>query len=188
MRYTCCMYDFNVFQTKRDEVVEWLRKEYQGLRTGRATPTLLDSIQVNSYGSRVPLNQVANVGVEDARTLRITPWDASQVKDIEKAVTDANLGVGVTTDDKGVRITFPELTTERRDTLIKMAKNKMEEARQSLRSAREEIWNDIQEKEKNGEMSEDEKFASKAELQKHIDEGNKILEEIFVKKEEEIRS
>jgi len=175
-------------QLKIAEGEEWLRKEYQSLRTGRATPTLLDSIQVDSYGSRVPLNQVANIGAEDARTLRISPWDASQIKDVEKAVTKADLGVGISVDDKGVRISFPELTSERRDSLIKIGKDKLEDARQSLRGAREETWGDIQEREKNGEMSEDEKFAAKDELQKHIDAANNSLEELFKKKEEEIQN
>ncbi|PCI90187.1 ribosome recycling factor [Candidatus Kaiserbacteria bacterium] len=180
------MYDFKTLQQKISEGEDWLRKEYQGLRTGRATPTLLDSIQIESYGSRIPLNQAANIGVEDARTLRVTPWDASQVKDIEKAITNANFGVGISTDDKGVRVSFPELTTERRTSLIKIGKEKLEDARQSLRGYREEAWGDIQTKEKNGEMSEDDKFGSKDELQKLIDAGNSTLEDLFKKKEEEI--
>ncbi len=180
------MYDFKELQLKITEGEEWLRKEYQGLRTGRATPTLLDSIQVDSYGSRMPLNQVANIGVEDARTLRIVPWDTSQIKEIEKAINDANFGVGVGVDDKGIRISFPELTSERRDSLIKIAKDKLEDARQSLRGAREDSWGDIQAKEKAGDMSEDEKFGAKDELQKHIDTGNSSLEELFKKKEIEI--
>lgn len=182
------MYDFKPLQQKITEGEEWLRKEYQGLRTGRATPTLLDSIQVESYGSRMPLNQTANVGVEDARSLRVTPWDASQVKEIEKAISNANLGVGVSSDEKGVRITFPELTSERRDSLIKIAKEKLEEARQSIRGAREETWSDIQSQEKAGEISEDEKFRYKDELQKYVDDANKSLEETFNKKEVEIQN
>lgn len=180
------MYDFSQLTAQITEAQEWLRKEYQGLRTGRATPSLLDSIQIESYGSRVPLNQVANIGVEDARTLRISPWDASQVKDIEKAVTAADLGVGVSSDSSGVRISFPELTADRRDTLVKMAKAKLEDARQSVRGIREETWGDIQAQEKAGEMSEDDKFRAKDELQKHIDTGNTALEELFNKKQEEI--
>tara|TARA_B100000745_G_scaffold58094_1_gene34426 strand:- start:18393 stop:18941 length:549 start_codon:yes stop_codon:yes gene_type:complete len=182
------MYDFSPLQQRIDETQEWLRKEYAGLRTGRATPTLLDSIYVESYGSRVPLNQVANIGVEDARTLRITPWDRAQVKEIEKAITAADFGVGISTDEKGIRVSFPELTSERRDTLIKMAKEKLEAARQSLRGIREEVWSVIQTQEKEGEMSEDEKFRNKDDLQKHIDAANKALEELFSRKEEEIQN
>ena len=181
------MYDFSELKDKVADAQEWLRKEFQGLRTGRATPALIDSIQIESYGSRMPLNQVASVGVEDARTLRISPWDASQIKVIEKALTDANLGVGVSSDEKGVRATFPELTSERRDSLIKLAKDKLEHARQSIRGAREETWNDIQAQEKAGDMSEDDKFRAKDELQKYVDAGNKALEDIFEKKESEIQ-
>jgi len=182
------MYDFKDLQSKITESEEWLRKEYQSLRTGRATPSILDSIQVDSYGSKVPLNQVANVGVEDARTLRISPWDASQIKEIEKAITNADFGVGIGSDDKGIRISFPELTSERRDSIIRIAKEKLEDARQSLRGAREDTWGDIQAQEKSGDMSEDEKFTAKEELQKHIDAANASLEELFKKKEEEIKS
>lgn len=182
------MYDFKTLEQKIVETVEWLKKEYQGLRTGRATPTLLDSIQIESYGSRIPLNQAANIGVEDARSLRISPWDASQIKEIEKAITNANFGVGVSSDDKGVRVTFPELTAERRTSLIKIAKDRLEDSRQSLRVAREEVWNDIQAKEKASEMSEDEKFRFKEELQKKIDAANAALGEVFDKKETEIQN
>ena len=122
-------YDFSSLKQEITDTEEWLKKEFQGIRTGRAAPALLDNIQVESYGSRVPLNQVGNVGVEDARTLRVTLWNAEQVKDVEKAITDANLGVGVSSDERGVRVIFPELTSERRDTLIRISKDKLEEAR-----------------------------------------------------------
>lgn len=182
------MFDSTAVQAKLTDVQEWLRGEYQGLRTGRATPALLDSVQVESYGTRVPINQVANVGVEDARTLRVLPWDASHIKDIEKAITQADLGVGVSADEKGVRITFPELTTERRELLIKMAKDKLEEARTSVRRVRDEEWGAIQKSERDGVITEDDKYRFKDELQKHIDETNGALEAVFTKKEEEIRA
>jgi len=182
------MYDFKELQQNLAEVQEWLRKEYLGLRTGRATPTLLDSIQVESYGARMPISQTASISVEDARTLRIAPWDASQVKEIEKAITNANLGVGVSSDEKGIRVSFPELTSERRMSLIKIAKDKLEDARKSIRGAREEAWSDIQTQEKDGDMSEDEKFRAKDELQKLIDAANEGLEELFTKKEAEVQS
>jgi len=182
------MYDFKTLEQKIEETQDWLKKEYQGLRTGRATPALLDSIQIESYGSRMPLNQVANIGVEDARTLRVAPWDASQIKVIEKAISGANFGVGVSSDEKGVRVSFPELTSERRTSLIKIAKDKLEDSRQSLRVAREETWNAIQAKEKASEISEDDKFRLKDELQKKIDATNAALEELFKKKEAEIQS
>ncbi len=182
------MFDFSPTKSRIADTHAWLRTEYKGLRTGRATPTLLDGIQVESYGARVPLNQVANVGVEDARTLRVTPWDASQVKEIEKAVTQADLGVGVSADEKSVRVSFPELTVERRESLIKLAKDKLEHARTSVRGIRDDAWSEIQQQERDGDISEDEKFRYKDELQKLIDAANDELETFFTKKEEEIRS
>jgi ribosome recycling factor len=181
-------YDFSQLKQKIEDTQEWLKKEFQGIRTGRATPTLLDNIQVESFGTRVPLIQVGNVGVEDARTLRVNVWNAEQVKDVEKAITDANLGVGVTPDESGVRVTFPELTSERRGMLIKLSKDKLEEARISLRNERDNVWNEIQKQEKDGEMSEDEKFGGKDEMQKLIDEGNKALDVLGKKKEDEIQN
>ncbi len=180
------MYDFSQLKNKIEETKDWLKQEFQGIRTGRAAPALLDNIQVESYGTMMPLNQVANVGVEDARTLRALPYDAGQVKDIEKAVTEANLGVGVSADSAGVRVTFPELTAERRDTLIKLAKDKCEEARVSLRGARDDVWSDIQKKEQDGEMSEDEKFTNKEEMEKIMKDANRELDALLEKKEKEI--
>lgn len=180
-------YDFSHLKQKTIDTELWLKKEFQSIRTGRSTPALLDNIQVESYGSRVPLNQVGNVGVEDARTLRVNIWNAEQVKDVEKAITDANLGVGVSSDESGVRVTFPELTSERRDMLIKLSKDKLEEARVSLRNERDSVWNDIQKQEKDGEISEDEKFSYKDEMQKLIDEGNNSLDVLVKKKEDEIK-
>ena len=180
------MFDFTQLDTEIENIITWITKEYRGVRTGRATPMLLDNIQVESYGVRVPINQVANVSVEDARSLRITPYDAGQTKDIEKAITDANVGVGVSSDDSGVRLTFPELTSERRAQLVKIAKDKLEEARQRVRGARDEAWNSIQKMEKDGEIGEDEKFRTKDEMQKKIDEANKKLDELLSKKEAEI--
>ncbi len=181
-------YDFSQLKQKIEDTEVWLKKEFQGIRTGQATPTLLDNIQVESYGTRVPLNQVGNVGVEDARTLRVSIWNVEQIKDVEKAITDANLGVGVSPDESGVRVTFPELTSERRVTLIKLSKDKLEEARISLRNERDTVWNDIQKQEKAGDISEDEKFGSKEEMQRLIDEGNKSLDTLGDKKEAEIKS
>ncbi len=180
-------YNFGDLKQNVEVVKEWLGKEYLGIRTGRATPVLLDGILVESYGSKLPINQIATIGVEDARTLRISPWDASQVKEIEKAIVSANLGISVATDDLGSRVSFPELTAERRGVLIKLLKDKLEDARISLRSERDKVWGDIQKQERDGEISEDEKFNYKEEMQKIIDEAGKKLEALAAKKEEEIK-
>ncbi len=179
-------YAFTSFDARAQEVVEWLSKEFSGIRTGRATPALLDSIQVESYGARVPIQQVGSVGVEDPRTLRISPWDGSMVKVIEKAITDANFGVSVASDDRGVRVIFPELTGERRIQLIKLAKARLEDARISLRKNRDETLKDVERKTKESEITEDERFRIKEELQKRIDKLNATLDSMLEKKEAEI--
>src|ERR1035437_7468651 len=135
-------YDFKKLKDNIKGSEEWLKKEYSGLRTGIASPTILDGVFVEVYGSHLPINQVANIGIEDARVIRITPWDKTQSKAIEKAITVANLGVSVGTDDKGVRIFFPELTGDRRTLLIKTAKAKLEDAKVNVRSFRDDTWND----------------------------------------------
>ena len=179
-------YDFSTFDEKATGAKQWLQHEYQNLRTGRANPALLDGIQVSAYGTATPLKQIGNVTVEDARTLRVIPWDAALVKEVEKAITAADLGVGDGSDATGVRVTFPELTSERREEIVKVAKGKLEDARRTVKQAREEVWNDIQDKEKDGELSEDEKFHNKDELQKKVDAIHEELEKLFDAKEAEI--
>lgn len=179
-------YNFSKLEQKIKDTKEWLQQEYFGIRTGRATPAVLDGVKVESYGAQVGLNQVANVTVEDARTLRILPYDPSQNKEIEKAITGTNLGLSVSADDRGVRVFFPELTKENRAALTKVVKEKLEQARVSLRGERDDIWSDIQKQEKSGELSEDDKFSSKEEMQKIIDKANKELDDIAERKETEL--
>src|SRR3989338_1835633 len=107
-------YDFAPLKNKIKETEEWLTRELSGVRTGRATPSLLDGVKPEAYGTRTPLRELASVSVEDARTLRIVPWDMSILKTIEKGITEADLGVGVAIDDQGLRVSFPSLTSERR--------------------------------------------------------------------------
>jgi ribosome recycling factor len=168
------------------EVIEWLEKEFSGIRTGQATPALLDGVRVEAYGSYLPLNQVGSVGIEDARTLRISPWDQTQVKAVEKAITDADLGLSLVTDSAGVRVIFPELTGERRQQLVKLAKGKLEDARVSVRAIRDEAMKAIDAAEKAGDMSQDDKFTAKEEVQKIVDATNRALEAHFAQKETEI--
>lgn len=179
-------YDFKPLKQKLAEVEGWLVKEMGTVRTSRATPTLLDGVRVEAYGALMPVPQVATVTIEDARTLRVFPWDASLAKGVEKAITAANLGVSVSPGDLGVRVSFPDLTAERRVSLIKAAKEKLEEARKSLRVARDEVWHDIQKREKKGEMAEDDKFRFKDEMEKLVNGAGKKLEDIFARKEKEI--
>jgi ribosome recycling factor len=147
---------------------------------------ILDGILVEAYGQMMPVNQVAGITTEGARSLRLAPWDNGVIKALEKAIQVANLGVSVMSDDKGVRVNFPELTAETRTTLLKLAKSKLEDARVSLRSLRTDILGDIDRKEKEGGMGEDDKLRYKTELQKLVDASNKNLDEIFFKKEKEV--
>ncbi len=179
-------YNFSEFKKRLKEVEEHLKHELSSVRTGLATPALLDSVSVEAYGSRTPLSQVASINLEDPRSIRIAPWDPTLIKDIEKAISVADLGVSTALDEKGVRVLFPELTGERRLEMGKKVKTKLEESRVKLRSAREHVWGDIQKKEKEGEMSEDEKFRAKEEMEKLVQEGNKLMEVLAGRKEKEI--
>ena len=180
-------YHFNDFKKATDAVLEWLRKEYSSIRTSRATPSIFDGISVSAYGSKMPINQVATVTVEGPKSLRITPWDKTLAGAMDSAIRESNLGLSVSVDDAGLRISFPDLSSERREQLLKLAKEKMEEARIRLRSEREKVLGDIDKGEKDRQISEDEKFRLKHELQKLIDEAKKKFEEIREKKEKEIK-
>jgi ribosome recycling factor len=179
-------YNFSPLKQKIVETEEWLKKEFSQIRTGRATPIILDAVTVDSYGSQMAIKEMASITIEDPKTIRVVPWDQSQVKAIEKGITDSNLGLSVSTDEKGLRVIFPELTAERRVQLAKVAKQKLEEARVSLRKEREQTRDDIQTKEKKGELSEDDKFRYNEELQKMIDEANRKLDELAARKDKEI--
>lgn len=179
-------YDFKAFEKRIGEIVAHAQKELAGIRTGRAAPAILDGVMVESYGSRVPITQVAGVSVEDARTLRIAPWDQSIAKEIEKAIVSANLGLSVGADERGVRVSFPELTADRRAQLVKLAKEKVEESRAALRVARDEVWSEIQKREKDGDLTEDDKFRAKDDMQKRVDAANAQFDSTLEKKEKEI--
>lgn len=181
------MIDFKKFKEDIGAAEDWLKKEYSQLRTGKATPVILDNVMVDSYGQKMKINQVASVNTEDAKTIRVVPWDKSQIKDVEKAIIDADLGLSVNVDDAGLRVIFPELTGERRQVLIKAAKEKLEEARISLKKERDDTKNNIEKMQKGGDINEDEEKRSKEEMQKIVDEANKRLEELFENKEKEIQ-
>jgi len=179
-------YDFSDFKKQLTSIEDWLKKEFSGLRTGRATVAILDSVFVDAYGSKMPLNQSASLSVEDPRTIRVSPWDKSLVGPMEKAITLADLGVSTVADGEGLRVIFPALTTENREKLVKVAKNKMEEAKISVRNDRGDVIKGIETAQKNGELPEDDAKRAKDNVQKMVDEANKNLEEIFKQKEQEI--
>jgi ribosome recycling factor len=179
---------YNFTQTKEafKSTTEWLANEFLSLHTGKASPIVLDSISVESYGSMMPIKNIASVTIEDAKTLRVIPWDKSHVKTIEKAVNDADVGLSVVSDSDGLRVIFPMLTTETRQKMVKVLKDMLEEARIRIRKEREKTQDDIRALEKANELTEDEKFRSLDELQKYVDEANNSLEDLFTKKEKDV--
>ena len=179
-------YDFTKFKKSLSGTEEWVKKEFSSIRTGQANPVLLDGIKVESYGTPTPLAQVGSISTEGPRTLRITPWDTSVSKEIEKAITLANLGLSVSVDDKGLRVNFPELTAERRVQIVKVAKEKLEEGKKQIRFHRDEVMKELKLKEKAGGLGKDEVFRHEKEIQKFVDETNKKLDEFYSKKEKEI--
>ncbi len=181
-------YDFAVFKKRGEEIKEWFDKELSGIRTGRATPVILDGIFVEVYGSRMPINQLATVTVDDPRTLAVIPWDSSAIKNVEKALHNSDLGLSVNVGDSSIRVIFPELTSERRESLVKIVRQKEEQAKVSLRNERERVWDDIQKKQQSSEITEDEKFRFKEELQKNLEKFTKDIEEKADKKEEEVKN
>ncbi len=179
-------YDFSKLTTNIKESEEWLTRELGGVRTGRATPALLDTVRADAYGARTPIAQIASITVEDPRTLRVVPWDRELAKPIEKAIGEADLGVSVAVDDSGMRVIFPSLTAERRVLLGKIASDKVEQAKITLRGHRSEAMRDIDAAEKEGGMGKDEVERLKADVQKYVDGGNEALETLGKRKQEEI--
>ncbi len=173
-------YNTQNFKTELKKVEEWLSKELSQVQTGRATPIVLDSITIESYGSRMQLKNVASITVEDPKTLRIAPWDKTQIRGIEQAIQEANIGLSVLSDSDGVRAIFPMLTTETRAKLVKVLKEKLEDARISVRKIRGEEIDSI------ADLPEDDQRRAKEDIQKVVDEVNLNLESIFDKKENEV--
>lgn len=180
------IYNFSKIKDKIGDIKKKFQNEISSLRTGRASPGLVENIMVDSHGTKMPLKHAASINIEDARTLRITPWDISIIKNIEAAIASSTLGAQPIADKQSIRLALPELSEERRKALVKVLSEKIEEAKVSLRQERDEVWKDIQEKERKGEIPEDDKFRFKDDLQKIIDKTMEELEEISGRKEKEI--
>ena len=181
-------YNFSRVKNEGQRIKEKFKKETASIRTGRANPSLVENLMVDSYGTKTPLKHIASISVEDAKTLRIAPWDVSLIKNVEHAIGISDLGVQPIADKQSVRVSVPALTEERRKSIIKILSAKLEEAKISLRLERDKVWKDIQEKERKREIPEDDKFRLKDELQKIIDDVSKELEETSKHKEREIMS
>lgn len=171
---------------KLDKSVEFLESELSNIHTGRASVSLVDDILVDAYGSKQPLKAVANITIPEARQILIQPWDKGVVSQIEAAIRDAGLGFNPINTGDVVRINIPELTEERRREFVKIAKEKTEEARVGIRTARGDVWNAIKKAKTDGEISEDDMYHGEAEIQKLVDAYNKKVEDIFAAKEKEL--
>ncbi len=181
-------YNFQPLRGRIKDIEDWLSREFASIRTGRPTPALLDGVTVEVYGNRSSLAHIAAITVADPRSLKITLWDKNQTKAVESALAAANLGDSFQNEQTAIRVIFPELTQDKRKLLIKLAHEKAEEARISLRQERDHHWSAIQEETRAGTLSEDDKFRLKNELQKLIDEANKELDAAFKRKEVEINA
>ena len=169
-----------------EKVIEHFKGEASSIRTGRATSSLVDEISVEHYGGKYQIKELATISVPEPKTILIQPWDKSAIDSIVKAIKNSNLGLNPISDGGGVRLVMPALTEERRKEFIKLLGVKAEEAHIAVRRVRGEIWDDIQEQEKNHVISENEKFKAKDGLQKTVDEYNKKIDDMENKKAEEI--
>lgn len=173
-------------EEKMKKSIAALDHEFSGLRTGRASANLLDPVQVEVYGARMPLNQVATVNVPESRTIMVQVWDKSNVKAVEKAIVDANLGLNPAAEGQTVRINIPPLTEERRKELTKVAGKYSESTRVSIRNIRRDALDHFKKIEKNGDISEDEMHKYNDKIQKITDDFIKLVDEKLSKKEKEI--
>jgi ribosome recycling factor len=169
-----------------NKTLDVLKKDYASLRAGRATPALLDKIQVDYYGALTPVNQMANINVPEARLLVIQPWDKSTIPAIEKAILKSDLGLNPSNDGNVIRIGIPQLTEERRKELVKVVRKKAEEARVAVRNVRREVNDMVKELEKEREVSEDESKRGLDEVQKITDKFVKKIDDVMNTKEKEI--
>ncbi len=171
---------------KMKKSIEAYRRELTRIRTGRASLALLDGIKADSYGSMLPLNQVATLTIPESRMIAIQPWDPQALSAIEKAILKSNIGLTPANDGKVIRIAIPQLTEERRKELVKQVKKISEEYRVAVRNCRRDAIDILKKQKKNKEISEDELFKYQDEAQKHTDEYIKKIDEIFVAKEKEV--
>lgn len=176
----------NEFSRRMDGALEALRKEFAGLRTGRASAHLLDQVHVNAYGNSMPLNQLGTVSVPEPRMITVQVWDRSQVGAVEKAIRDAGLGLNPASDGQLVRVPIPELSQERRTELNKIAHKYAEQARVAVRNVRRDAMDLLRKMEKDGKISQDEHRGLSEQAQKLTDEHVKKVDEALAVKEKEI--
>lgn len=173
-------------KSRMDESIEHLKKDFSGLRAGRASAQLLEGIIVEAYGSTVPLTQVSNVTAAEARALTVQVWDKALVKAVEKAIRDANLGLNPSADGTTVRVPIPQLNEERRKDMVKVAGKYAEDCRISVRNSRRFGIDIIKKMEKDKEITEDDLSRHEKEIQKITDDNIKKIDVLFINKESDI--
>lgn len=180
------MNKFNSFKNDLQNVVDWLKSEFKTISAGVATPSILDSVNVESYGSYMPIMHVASITVEDPKTLKVMAFDKSQLKSIETAIREADLGLSLIVDGECVRAIFPQLTTETRAKFVKLAKERLEDARIKVRQLRQDVMDEIDTAKKEGSISEDDQHKKREAAQASVQEANTALENMFEQKEKSI--
>jgi len=173
-------------KVEMQNAIESLKREMGKVRTGRASPNLLDGIKVNYYGTPTPLNQLATISVPESRLIAIQPWDINSIGEIERAIQKADLGLNPTNDGKIIRITIPTLTEDRRKELVRVVRKLAEEGKVHIRTARREANEMLKSLKKDKEISEDDMFKSQDEVQKITDEFVKQVDVLLQKKKKEI--
>lgn len=178
--------DLDQIKQRMDGAVEALHREFSGLRTGRASASMLDTIHVDAYGSLMPLNQVGTVGVPEPRLLSVQVWDKGMVKAVEKAIRDAGLGFNPQAEGTLIRVPVPDLSSERRQELVKVAGKYAEQARVAVRNVRRDAMDSLKKEEKSGDISEDEQKTMETKVQHLTDAAIKKIDEALVHKEKDI--
>lgn len=177
---------FDLFEEKQKEAKSWLNGEISSLRTGRVRPNIVERLVVEHYGARTPLAGLASITAADARTLVISPWDPGAAAAIEKAVTEANLGVQPVVESNVIRLVFPSLTEEARARTVKLLHKRAEEARVKLRQARDEALKLMREAKEAGDLTEDDLYDGRDQLDKLIGDANQAIEDLTAKKAEDV--
>jgi len=180
------MANFKKAQEKLSDIIKRFKDEISGIRAGKAHISMVEGILVDSYGSKVPISHVASISTPDAKSILIKPWDKSIMPQIESAIQKSSLGIQPISDKDQIRLSPPSLTEERRKELTKVIGKKMEEARISVRQAREDLWREIQQEERDKVISENQKFEEKEEMEKIVGKINDQIAELAEKKEKEI--
>ena len=170
------------FVTRKKEIEEWLSEEFKGLPSGSITPSLVERVVVPAYGGTTPLGHCATIVLQDNITLLITPYDMTLLQVIEKALREQITVAEVSVGETSIRVTLGAMTGERRAMIESVAKERVEEAKRSIRGAREKVLSILKQKKTEGELSEDEEFSEKKQLQKEVDEANSDLEKLYENK------